>query len=335
MMDFLTVGIDDRRQGDEVSQLRAALAYSASSWIPRMLSGGYKQFNTWRCADVFGGRARKNGSLVIELAGHKAGIWHDFATGEGGDAIDLIMKSHGCDFVHALDVARQLVGLTGPAPAGFRPSTVKATHTPEQMKRIITNIFHEARDVHQTDIVAKYLASRRLDLLNVRPDQIRQHDRLLHSPSKRHFPAMVAAIRDNAGNLIGVHRTYLSIDGRKAPVEPVKMILGASAGGHVHLANIRNGSLGVCEGIETGLSVGVIMRHRVSVWPLLSTSGFVNFKIPAGLEELHIFRDAGDAGHVAASKLAGRAAQEGVKKVYVLQPKGGDDFNSDLMGGAQ
>ncbi len=36
----------------------------------------------------------KGKSLVVELSGSEAGLWHDFATGEGGDIIDLWAGVH-------------------------------------------------------------------------------------------------------------------------------------------------------------------------------------------------------------------------------------------------
>jgi twinkle protein len=41
--------------------------------------------------------AKRDESLKVHLTGDKAGIWQDFATGEGGDLLDLWgTKSAGC-----------------------------------------------------------------------------------------------------------------------------------------------------------------------------------------------------------------------------------------------
>lgn len=39
----------------------------------------------------------KGDSLVVEMNGEKAGLWHDFATGVGGDIIDLWATTKGFD----------------------------------------------------------------------------------------------------------------------------------------------------------------------------------------------------------------------------------------------
>ena len=71
---------------------------------------------------------------------------------------------------------------------------------------------------------------------------------------------MLGLVRDGAGEVIGLHRTYLgeNPDGSvaKASVAKPRMMLGKMAGGAVRLAAFNGqGALGLCEGIETGLAV--------------------------------------------------------------------------------
>ena len=44
----------------------------------------------------------KGNSMNIELSGPKAGLWHDFASGEGGDLIDLWRENRGLTMVETL-----------------------------------------------------------------------------------------------------------------------------------------------------------------------------------------------------------------------------------------
>ena len=71
--------------------------------------------------------------------------------------------------------------------------------------------------------------------------------------------AMIGLVRDVAGEVIALHRTYLQQDGdivRKADVPKPRMMMGKVGGGAVRLAPIgAHGVLGLCEGIETGLAV--------------------------------------------------------------------------------
>ena len=51
-----------------------------------------------------------------------------------------------------------------------------------------------------------------------------------HGPSKRGpWAIMIAAVQNLAGEIVAIHRTFLTGDGRKAPVEPAKMALGPIA----------------------------------------------------------------------------------------------------------
>ena len=68
-----------------------------------------------------------------------------------------------------------------------------------------------------------------------RPHFLRYAARLLHKPTNRTLAGMVAAILDQTGRFLAVHRTYLQAgsDGivRKAPGSQSKMVLGPAQGG--------------------------------------------------------------------------------------------------------
>jgi len=56
-------------------------------------------------------------SLSVELNGQKAGLWHDFATGEGGDIFDLWKTARGCaSFRETLKDAGEYSGATANTP---------------------------------------------------------------------------------------------------------------------------------------------------------------------------------------------------------------------------
>ena len=69
---------------------------------------------------------------------------------------------------------------------------------------------------------------------------------------------MVCPIRDiHTDEVIGCHRTYLAEGGAKADVDHPKKVLGRIIGGAIKLTPDEDvtGGLGICEGIETGLSI--------------------------------------------------------------------------------
>jgi hypothetical protein len=64
-------------------------------------------------------------SLVVELNGTKAGLWHDFATGAGGDVLDLWAVVRGFDrttsFPQLLNDIQEQQGLVDRAPPPAKP----------------------------------------------------------------------------------------------------------------------------------------------------------------------------------------------------------------------
>jgi len=111
---------------------------------------------------------------------------------------------------------------------------------------------------------------------------------------KGKYPAIVAAVRDNHGKLVTVHRTYLSKTGNKASVpEPRKM--QALAVEELSSCAIRmggmplDGVLGVAEGLETALSPMKIFRFPT--WSLVNTSIMEKFTPPKGVHTVIIWAD--------------------------------------------
>ena len=86
-------------------------------------------------------------------------------------------------------------------------------------------------------------------------------------------PAMVALIKNIEGEQIGIHRTYLSADGKKLPITSPKKMLGRHNNGAVRLTTATR-RMAIAEGIETGLSALSVLRQSgddaISVWVALS-----------------------------------------------------------------
>jgi hypothetical protein len=55
-------------------------------------------------------RFGRKGSLAVQIAGSKAGLWHDHELGAGGDMFGLIMRERGGSFKDAIEFAEQFVG---------------------------------------------------------------------------------------------------------------------------------------------------------------------------------------------------------------------------------
>lgn len=67
-------------------QLKAQLLLNIRSCLSYLLPRGVFRGDKFYIGDVQGSKGK---SMVVELTGSKAGLWHDFSTGEGGDIFDL------------------------------------------------------------------------------------------------------------------------------------------------------------------------------------------------------------------------------------------------------
>jgi hypothetical protein len=177
--------------------------------------------------------------------------------------------------------------------------------------------------------VQTYLLSRGI-ALHAWPDSLRFHSSLTHRPSDRQWPAMVALIRDVAGQPRAIHRTWLSCDGSaKAPVEKNKMTLGPLSGGAVRFGEATD-TVTIAEGIETALSVSTILDGQ-PVWASLSTSGMKAVQLPPEIRQVTIAADNDAPGIDAASALCRRLEAEGRSVTMIKPNREGADFNDLLV----
>ena len=141
----------------------------------------------------------------------------------------------------------------------------------------------------------KYLQKRavllRLEVL-LESDSIRFHRELPYYEEDENgkmivvgkFPAMIAAIRDLKGNIITLHRTYLTPRGAKASVEcPRKMMAVPDdktvTGCAIQLGGFpTDGVLGVAEGYET--SASPLRVYGIPTWSCVSASILEQFEPP-------------------------------------------------------
>ena len=69
-----------------IDDIKGQLINNLSSVLSYLLPKGTFKNNKFYVGDVEGNKGK---SLVVELIGPKAGVWHDFATNEGGDILSL------------------------------------------------------------------------------------------------------------------------------------------------------------------------------------------------------------------------------------------------------
>lgn len=162
------------------------------------------------------------------------------------------------------------------------------------------------------------------------PADLRFAPTLRHAPTGTAWPGMVAGVRNAAGRVVAVHRTFLLPDGGgKAPVSPPKMTLGPVGGGAVRLAP-AGPHLIVGEGIESTLSA--TLGSGLPGWAALSAGGIRTLALPPLplAEAVTIAADRDAVGIAAAEDAAMRWQAEGRDVRVALPPPPHDDWNDAL-----
>jgi hypothetical protein len=180
-------------------------------------------------------------------------------------------------------------------------------------------------------IVRVYLWSRLL-FLDPIPAVIRWHPSLHHKESGERRSAMICRIdHGGSGDGLGVHATYLAMDGSsKATLKPERRIIGTASGGAVQLGQPQPDNwLVVGEGIESTLSVARAID--APGWAALSAPGIKSLVLPQLAKMVLIAADNDPAGMHAANTAAARWSREGRRVRICTPPLLGTDWNDVLM----
>ncbi|MDP2203320.1 MAG: primase-helicase zinc-binding domain-containing protein [Methylicorpusculum sp.] len=252
------------------------------------------------------------------------------------DGFSLLMWLRDWSFPEALSAVANELGLL--TDSNHKKPVVrrkpfdhsKSVVDDEQLKVIFRKILQGSKPISHasSEPVRLYLQSRGLD--SAIPDwpAIRFHPNMQFKDEDGnvigHFPAMLALV-ENGNELITIHRTFLTQEGCKAPVDSPKKIMPVPSNKLFAGSAVRLGwpgrVLGVTEGIETAFAV--IEATGMVTWPLISSSIMPQFSIPMGVEKLIIWSDLDRlfVGSFAAQKLAECAEAQGIE-VVIHEPKG-------------
>jgi putative DNA primase/helicase len=237
-----------------------------------------------------------------------------------GNGFGLLMKFHGWDFSTAAQRVDQVVG------------TVAVRHgekiNPFHTRRAMNDLWGRSNRVQSGDPVGLYLAGRGLA---ARPTCLRSVVSMVYQDDvPSHHPGMLAMVRAPDGLPSILHRTYLTLDGRKADVGCVRRLMpGTVAKGSAVRLFGHADELGIAEGIETALSAEVL--HGIPCWAALSEGMMRSWEPPASVRRVVVFgdNDANYVGQSAAFDLAKRLVRDGVT-VDVRVPPAAGDWNDVL-----
>jgi putative DNA primase/helicase len=214
----------------------------------------------------------------------------------------------------------------------------------QRQARINQQLLACAHSLQRQSPVGQYLVHRGLGALSKSPQALRMAALPYFDDGTEagHFPVMLGAVTSPEGVLVGLHRTYISKAGMKAPVPCPKKLsrtsgLLAGASIKLHEPSVINGklTLGVAEGIETALACH--LASGIPTWSCVSAPGVKSFQWPGGLQSLVVFadHDAHGVGQSAARELAGRAVAAGLEcRVLIPEIVGNDWLDVYVPGGA-
>ncbi len=301
---------------DEIGLLKARLQLSTviGKKIKLKLRGG-----DWWGSCPF--HKENTGSFSVNDA---KGFYHCFGCRAHGDVLDWWQKTEGMGPADAIERLKHEAGEARPWREEARSS--KADDAEARAKRDqALAIWSSSQPIGGT-IAETYLRSARRIRLGL-PECLRFHPGLpIGGIDGESWPAMVASVTDLEGQVIAIQRTFLARDGSgKAVIQSPKRSLGGLAEGAVQLGPAAI-TLGIAEGIETGLSA--MELFAVPVWCALG-SNLSRLSLPAMVRNVAIFADRGEAGEAAAEKAKSAFRLLG-RKVAVRFPAIGNDFNDEL-----
>lgn len=336
----------------EAAFIAERLADGMPALVARLLPRGSRAGSEWRRGSVAGD---PGGSLAVRLSGARRGLWFDHATGETGDALDLVAAVlFAGNIGEALKWAQAWLNL-GDAPAkGSSPAAAPAPEVAaaeeaadlEWRRRAALALFLAAQPSIAGTPAALYLAGRGIDLAEMgrQPRSLRFHPALFNRELGRAWPALLAAVCSAAGQHVGVHRTWLARAEagvwHKAPLRDPKMTLGSVGGGTIRiwrgatrrpLAHATPGdTVAIAEGIETALSVAIACPE-LRVLSAVSLGNLARVVLPPTIGTVIVCADNDEKD--AARRALDRAVQHFLddgRIVRIARAPVGKDFNDTL-----
>lgn len=240
-------------------------------------------------------RYGKKGSLSVCLNGGKRGRWFDHEQDEGGQMFKLASRELGGD-AKAFAWAEERFDV----PKTDRDGWKRSPHDENAGRRLQARSLYEEASPAKGSPAEAYLASRGCDAAI--PSCLRFHGAPPANPGAAIGSLISPIIGVRTGILLGVHITYfgpLGHLGKKvwgSPRDP-------SDAGIIPLSapDTVTTDIGLCEGIETGLSL--IKQGYGPLWACLNAGHMGAFPIMPGIESIMVWADHDDAGKRAAASI--------------------------------
>ena len=254
-----------------------------------------------------------------------------FGCGAEGDVLDFVRQAYGVRLIEAIEMLdagelRELVGkLPPPAPR-------------RDLRAVADRIVKGSVPIEGTPAAA-YLRSRGITMplphtlrfARLAPPKQPDDNGVRAANGSSPLPCLVSVVTDPDGRLVGIQRTYLTKDGRKAATTDgkVKYSLGMVAGGAIQLGPPAETVI-VTEGLEDGLSLAQELGQ--SVWVAAGTKMLPQMTMPSIAREVVIGADGDEAGERAAQAASAAFRDAGLSVRIMRPPLPAKDWNDVLMG---
>ena len=255
---------------------------------------------------------------VAETGGGICNTCGSFANG-----FALLMWINGWEFRRAI---REVAEQVGSKPAHGHSGS---GNSEDEIRRAQLNCtWRESLSLaHPTAEAGRlYLARRGLSVKV--PETLRFHPALGYYADNRlvaDYPALIAQVTGQGGEAVTIHRTYLTIDGLKAPVDAPKKLMRHAVtrqmtGGAIRLVPVER-RLAVTEGIETALAV--IEATGIPAWATGNAHLLETFMPPTGVEQILVFADKDRPSRQHPSGHGQEAARRLVKRLWEMGIRAG------------
>jgi phage/plasmid primase-like uncharacterized protein len=140
------------------------------------------------------------------------------------------------------------------------------------------------------------------------------------------MPAMVIALRDPDGDVLGFHLTFIE-DGKKHSTLYTSGENGNAVG---RLSDVTE-YINIAEGAENAMSVSVLTGQ--ACWAALDANRLEKFIPPAGTKGVNIYADVdhNHRGEIAAHKLAANLHSMGIAVKVIADLERGRDWNDRIQ----
>ncbi len=253
------------------------------------------------------------------------GVYNCFGCGAGGDVVDLFSRLHRVGFVEACTCL-----------AGSEAQPMRTIPPEDEAVRKVLARRRAAEEWRRAGPIEGTYAETYLLTRGVGsgvPGSLRfgTVPRFWHDDGRegvRH-PAMVAALQDENGKVVGVHRTFVDRDGRKVRRGEPRLALGRVRGCAVRLGPVAPRIM-LCSGIEDGLALRM-MFPGATIWVTPGDANMPHVRMPRGIWHVTVCGDADAPGIAAVAATRAALAAKGIQTDELFPRAGTKDFNEEWL----